>query len=179
MPPTINNKKILDLNTRKKIYETVKKFAGSNFREIVKKSNLSNGVVAYHLHYLIRHDLIREERRSNNSVMYFPRYFNPHNSIMLGVLRQKSLREIILFVLTNKNCTHDSIVRFTKLSPSTISWHLKKLESKGITSSIKTGRNKHYKIRANEDEIMGLLITYKESFLDSLVNKVIQTWDMG
>jgi len=55
----------------------------------------------------------------------------------------------------------------------------KKLENKGIISSNINGRNKTYKIIADENEIMSLLITYKESFFDSLVDNIIKTWDLN
>ncbi len=172
----INNKKILELNTRKRIYESVKMFAGSNFREIVKRSKLSNGVTRYHLHYLIRHKLIKQESKGN-SVVYFPIEFKSENSKLLSLLRQNSLRRIILFILTNNNCEHSQIVNFTKLSPSTVTWHLKKLEMEKIITSSKLGRNKNYKLLVNNDEVVNLLITYRESFFDSLVDNIIETWD--
>jgi len=55
----------------------------------------------------------------------------------------------------------------------------KKLENKGVISSNINGRNKTYKIIADENEIMSLLITYKESFFDSLVDNIIKTWDLN
>lgn len=172
------NKKILDLDTRKTIYEIVKKFAGSNFRDMVKKSKLSNGVVMYHLHYLIKNNLIKQEKR-DNSVVYFPSDFKIENSKLLSILRQNSMRNIVLFILNNKNCEHGEIVDFTKLSPSTVTWHLKKLENEKIIASSKKGRTKNYQIIIDYEEIINLLITYKESFFDSLVDNIIKTWDLN
>jgi predicted transcriptional regulator len=171
------NRNILDLNTRKKIYESVREFAGSNFREIVKRSKLSNGVTSYHLHYLIKHNLIKQEKRGN-SVIYFPMDFKIENSKLLSILRQRSMRNIVLFILNNKNCEHGEIVNFTGLSPSTVTWHLKKLENEKIIASSKQGRTKNYQIIINPEEIIDLLIIYKESFFDSLVDNIVETWDL-
>ena len=170
--------KILELETRKRVYNLVKEHAGCHFRDLERKSNLPASSIKYHLNYLAKYGLIQEEKDGNN-IRYFPKEFNPENKILLGLLRQKSLREILLFILTNKNCSHSNIVNFTNLSPPTITWHLKKLENKGIISSNINGRNKTYKIIADENEIMSLLITYKESFLDSLVDNIIETWDLN
>ena len=175
--PYQKEKRILELNTRKKIYETVKKFAGCHFREIVRRSRLSNGTVGYQIHYLIRNNLIREEKKGK-TITYFPVEFKPENSSLLSLLRQKSVRNIILFILTNNNCEHGEIVSFTKLSPSTVTWHLKKLEEEKIIISSKTGRTKNYKLIIKSEEIINLLITYKESFFDSLVDNIIDTWDL-
>ncbi len=168
--------KILGLEKRKKIYNLVKEHTGCHFRDLERKSNFPASSIKYHLNYLIKYGLIQEEKDGNN-IRYFPKEFNPENKMLLGLLRQKSLRKILLFILANKNCKHNEIVKFTNLSPPTVTWHLKKLENKGIISSNINGRNKTYKIIIDENEIMGLLITYKESFFDSLVDNIVETWD--
>jgi predicted transcriptional regulator len=170
--------KILELGTRKKIYNVVKEHAGCHFRDLERKSNLPASSIKYHLNYLAKYGLIQEKKDGNN-IRYFPKEFNPENKMLLGLLRQKSPRKILLFILANKKCSHNDIVKFTNLSPPTVTWHLKKLENKGIISSNINGRNKTYKIIANENEIMDLLITYKESFFDLLVDNIVETWDLN
>lgn len=171
-------KKILELGDRKKIYDIVREFAGCHFREIERKSKLSTGSTKYHLSYLTKYGLIKEERDGNN-LRYYPREFKPENKKLLGLLRQNSIRKILLFILTHKNCTHKQIVESIKLSPSTVSWHLKKLEENNIVSFIKRGKIKNYNILVENNEIVKLLIAYKESFFDALVDGVIEMWDMG
>ena len=73
-----NEKKVLELDSRRKIYEAVRKFAGSHFREIERKSNLPAGTVKYHLSYLAKNGLIKEEKENNN-LRYFPRSFKLGN----------------------------------------------------------------------------------------------------
>ena len=170
-----NDKKILELETRKKIYLAVKKYAGSHFREIQRKSGLAVGSVQHHLHALVKNGLIREVKKDNN-IVYFPREFESGNTALLGLLRQESIRKIILFIMLNKNCNHEQIVKYANLSPSTISWHLKKLQQEGIVKADKQGRKTFYKLTSGEKEIVNLLITYQESFVDSLVDRVIEMW---
>ena len=169
--------KILEIASRRKIYEIVKSSAGSHFREIGRKSNLGIGTVKYHLSYLVRHGLLKEQKDSNTT-RYFPLAFDSKNMELLGLLRQKSIRDILLFILTNENCNHEHIASFTKLSPSTVSWHVKKLEEHAIIQSKKTGRKTFYKLLTDKKEIMALLITYQESFFDSLVDNVVEMWGM-
>ncbi len=66
-------KKVLELEARRKIYEVVKKFTGCHFREIERKSNLPTGTVKYHLSCLVKCGLIKEEKDENN-VRYFRTY---------------------------------------------------------------------------------------------------------
>lgn len=179
MPSEILDKeeeKILEVVVRRKIYEIVKTSAGCHFREIERRSGLSTGSVQYHLTYLARHNLIKEEKK-NNSVRYFPKNFNTGNKRLLSLLRQKSIRHIILSILLQNNCNHEEIVRQVQLSPSTVSWHLKKLEKEAIISAVKNGRKTFYKILIDKEEITALLITYQESFFDSLVDNVIEMWE--
>ena len=95
----------------------------------------------------------------------------------MGFLRQKSIRKIILFILINPNCYHEQIVYSVQLAPSTVSWHLKKLNDVNIISFSKKGRKTYYKILSDKDEIMNLLISYQESFLDSIVDNIVEMWD--
>lgn len=171
------NKKILELETRRKIYEIVKKHSGSHFRELERISKLPTGVLNYHLNFLTKHELITQEKDGNN-IRYFLKNIDFENRKLLSLLRQESIRKIILFILTNKNSYHEDIVRSVSLSPSTVSWHIKKLLSSGTIEQIKEGRKTSYKLLINEEEIIKLLVAYKESFLDSLVNKTIEMWEI-
>jgi predicted transcriptional regulator len=171
-----NEKKVLELDIRRNIYGIVKKFAGCHFREIERKSGLSTGSVKYHLSYLAKHHLVKEEK-DGSYVRYFPREFKTENRKLLGFLRQKTIRNILLHILTNKDCSHEQIVDAVKVAPSTASWHLKKLEESNIVSSVKKGRIKSYTILPDRDEIISLLITYQESFLDAMVDRVVEMWE--
>ena len=168
--------RILELDYRRRIYETVKKYAGAHYREIERKSGLPTGTVRYHLDYLVTYDLLREEREGNN-LRYFPKEFKTENVRLLGFLRQESARKIILHVLAHKDCTHEEISQAINLSPSTTTWHLKKLEENGIVAGTKKGRIKNYALTVKDQDVMKLLITYKESFLDILVDRVIDMWE--
>lgn len=168
-----NEKKVLELESRRKIYEIVKKYAGCHFREIERRTELSTGTVKYHLTYLTKNKLIVEEKDGNN-IRYYPKSFKAENKNLLGLLRQKTVRDILLFILIHNNCNHEQIVKAGNVSPSTVSWHIKKLQENNIIGFIKKGRKTFYNILIDKDEIVNLLITYQESFFDSIVDKVIE-----
>lgn len=174
-PPHSN--KILELNSRKKIYDLVKMHPGCHFRDLERRSKIPPTSLKYHLNYLNRYGLITEVN-DGKKIRYFIKGFNPQNKILLGHLRQESVRRILLFLVSNNQNDRESIVDFVKLSPSTVFWHLKKLESKNIIKSIKDGKNTKYNLLIDKKEIISLLINHKESFLDSLVNKTIEMWDI-
>ena len=95
----VSNNKILELDLRNKIYLLVKKHAGCHFREIERKSHLPASSLKYHLDYLAKYGLIMEERNGNN-IRYFPKEFNTHNKVLLSLLRQGSIRRILVFLIT-------------------------------------------------------------------------------
>jgi DNA-binding transcriptional ArsR family regulator len=61
-------------------------------------------------------------------------------------------------------------------TPSTISWHLKKLIDVSIVNKEVEGRRSFYSVN-NPDLIIKVLIKYKESFLDILVDRFIEMWE--
>ena len=174
--PKNKDEKILALETRKKIYEIVRKNSGCHFREIERRSSIPHGTLKYHLNFLSRHNLIIN-KKENNNLRYFPKDFQTENIQLLSFLRQTAPRKIILFLVLNEKSNNEEISKFVNLSQSTVSWHISKLAKDKIISSEKIGNRTKYKLEADKNEIIKLLIIYKESFLDSLVNKVIESWE--
>ena len=166
-------KNTLDLPIRRKIYRIVKRYAGCHFREIERKSGLSTGLVKYHLDYLTRYDIIRQEKIGNN-VRYFTKNLSEEEKKILSLLRTKSYRGIIICLVSNGESSHKKISDFTGLSPSTVSWHIKKLLREGVINSSERG----YVLQIEKSRIMKLLIAYRESFLDSLVDRAIEMWEI-
>ena len=107
---------------------------------------------------------------------YFPRSCTGNEKIM-AFLRQKSVRGIVLVILTHNNCNHMQIVNSLKLSPSTISGHLKKLQDASIIGFVKKGRKTYYNVLVDKNEVMNLLITYQESFFDNVVDNIVDMWE--
>ncbi len=89
--------KILELKNRKKIYALVQKFAGCHFRDLERKSELPTSTIRYHLSYLSRHKFI-QEKKEGSYIRYFPNEFESKNKNLLGLLRQKNVRDIIIFI---------------------------------------------------------------------------------
>lgn len=171
-----NSEDILDLENRKIVYETICKYAGTHFRSVVNNSNLALGTVRHHITMLKKENLILEEKE-NNHLMYFPKNIEIKNKELLMLLRQKILRDILLQIYIHKKINHEKLGKILNLSSSTLSWNLKKLLNTEVIVSEKKGRKSFFKLNVEDNELKILLITYKESFLDTLVNRVISMWD--
>jgi len=62
------------------------------------------------------------------------------------------------------------------LSPSTTSWHLEKLAESGIVEKTRRGRKIFYRI-VDKQTIADILVNYRRSFLDEVVNNFVEVWE--
>lgn len=168
----------MELELRKKIFTLVSKNAGSHLRELERKSKIPYSTLKYHLNFLSKHDLIIE-KKSRGKIKYYPKKIESEDMEIIGILRQKNFRKILLYLLINDNCTFGDIEQFIKLSPSTVSWYLKKLINVKAINKINLGKKFVYVLVYDKKKIMKVLITYRESFVDSLIDKTIEMWELN
>lgn len=174
---TEEQKKSLALSTRAKIYRIVKKSPGLHFREIQRRSRLAIGNLQYQLEVLQKNHLLKASKHGK-----FVRYYSVQgepaeaDALVLSLLRQESIRRIVLFLLTEKKGTNFSIASAIGLSPSTTSWHVKKLLDAGIAEKRSRGKKRFFYL-ANPEQISTILVNYKRSFLDELVDNFVETFE--
>jgi DNA-binding transcriptional ArsR family regulator len=77
--------------------------------------------------------------------------------------------------LNHDLCTFNEIVEQSGKAPSTISWHLSKLSEDGIIS-IHHGEYNLYQVK-DKKLVNQLLLTYKESLMDKVVNNLVEIAD--
>jgi predicted transcriptional regulator len=166
----------LALESRNKVYQIIEASPGLHFRELQRRSGLAVGALQYHLDTLQKNHLIRVEKQGR-----FNRYFSVRGAQLgeqektISVLRQESARKIILFLLEKKQANNFDIANVSKLSASTVSWHLTKLVEAGIVSEKRAGRQKLFFV-SNPQQTAQLLVSYKKTFFDELVDNFVDTW---
>lgn len=167
----------MELETRRKIYELIRKSPGIHFREIERRLNIAIGNLQYHLYYLEKENLIRSER-DGEYIRYYPKdcMLDEIDRKIISFLRRRTARRILIYLLTNPNANNKEIAQGIGLSPSTISWHLNKLLEAKIVERKKEGRESFFRVKDLE-RVARLLITYKESFLDRLVEGFVEVWE--
>ena len=164
-----------ELETRKRVYDLVVQNPGVHLREIERRTDLPLGVVRYHLDRLQREELIypKEDR-------YFKRFF-PRNKVpnvpsdTFAVLRQDSLRRIVLLLLNNPSSTHQAMMNTLGLPASTLSTYLSILVKKNVVKRERKGKENFYTL-TDEDSVMKVLVVYRPSFLDKLVDHAISLY---
>ena len=164
----------LDDTQRDKLLRYINGNPGIRYRELLRLSNLSNGVLAYHLALLEKSGRIQVDRNENKKMTrYYPNNISIEETNIIGYIRQDATKQIILFILENDLCTFDEVVEHTKKAPSTISWHLKRLKEAGIIS-IQHGRYHLYHV-INREMVAEVLRKYKQSFIDKVVDRYTET----
>ena len=136
----------------------------------MRLTNLTNGVLAYHLAIREKSERIQVDRNENKKMTrYYPNNIPIQETNIIGYIRQDATRQIILFILENDLFTFDEIIEHTKKAPSTISWHLKRLKEAGIIS-VQHGRYHLYHV-INREKVAEVLRKYKQRFIDKVVDR--------
>ena len=178
------DKKILDLEKRRKIYNFILNHPGVHLRLISKKIKMPYTTIRHHIHYLERHDLIIKKSDGKSDKLYIKNKVSRKDKEIIGFLQQNTQREIILLLLAYVGCSISEISKNLNRHPSTILFHLKKLHDKNIVEhvenknglikkddfSIKILRknitNESVYMLKKPDEIYDLLIRYKHNISD-------------
>ena len=168
------NFEIESLDERKTmLIDHIANVPGIRYRELLKLSGFSNGVLFYHLRGLEEAGLVRVERkRAKKTTRYYPINISEIESAILSWLRHKPLREIILFILENRQCSFSDIVNYTGKAISTVSSHLGQLKQEELISIRRSGQGFLYSL-ANPELIANVALKYKLRLFDKSVNNFI------
>jgi predicted transcriptional regulator len=172
------NEKILELELRNKIFLLVKKYAGSHIRELERISKIPYSTLKYHLHYLVKHELILE-KQSNGKSRYYSKSVGLEDISILELMKHKNIRRILFYLTTYEEGTYSDLESFTNLSSTTLIWYMKRLQNKGIVKKEKRRGMVTFRLYFDKEKIIKVLIIYKESFFDSLINRAIEVWDIA
>lgn len=168
----------LEIDTRKRIFETIRRSPGIHMRELERHLGLGLGNLQYHLHYLEKRDLIIQMKDEQ-----FVRYFVKNKEMddddrkVMSFLRKGACRHILMCLMEEPGMNNKDISSTVVLSPSTVSWHLNKLVATGIVKKTVNGRESNFEV-VDTENIAGLMIAYKSSFFDKLLDNFIEMWEL-
>lgn len=158
-------------NIRYNLLQYIDKIPGIRYRELLRLTGVSNGVLAYHLESLERSSLIRADRRSRMTRFYTINIPTEEFDAIRS-LKHPTARQIIKFLLENESCGFKELVEHTKKAPSTISWNLKRLADSGLILV----QHGEYRL-ADSVMIRDVMSKYKQSFMDKVVDNYIEMTD--
>jgi len=165
---------VLENENRQKIYKVIEHNPGIHLRELQRALEMPITTLEYHLSYMARKRIIYSETDSHYK-RYYAKQLDQEDKKVLSTLRQKRPREIVLLILANEKAKYQFIADYLKLPPSTLSFYLKYLMDNGILEKEKVGYETIYQVK-DEDRVAKVLIAYKTSFIDKLIDKTLATW---
>ncbi|MGZ5470101.1 MAG: winged helix-turn-helix transcriptional regulator [Nitrososphaeraceae archaeon] len=158
---------------REKIFQFVNESPGIRYRELLRITGLTNGVLSYHLNFLDNSGKVRVNRVNDRVTRYFSHDVPIDEFNLIGLFRQPTTRKIIIYILESRTCGFNDIVMHTKKVPSTISWHLSKLSDAKIIKVRKQNEFKYYEIGINKLKLQELLSKYTSSFTEKIVDDYV------
>jgi len=133
---------------------------GIRYRQLLRKTNLANGVLSYHLGILEKSKSIKIDRSRYGLTSYYPTYVNKRDWRVIECISNSTSIQIIQFLMNREYPSRfKEIVRHAERAPSTISYHLKRLTNARIVS---VDQNRLYRYRLiNKARILRILSQYE------------------
>jgi predicted transcriptional regulator len=158
-------------NDRKKLLLKIINFSpGIRYRELLRITSLNNGTLSHHLATLEKCSTIKIIRSQNSNITrYYPASISNEEAIILGYLKIKTTKEIIIKLLERKCCTFNELVSHINKAPSTTSWNLKRLLDSEVIIRRRGIELSEYLLK-NPIEVEKLLKKTKVTLLDRSVD---------
>lgn len=157
---------------REKLTELIGKNPGISFRNLMRLTNLKNGVLSHHLRRLEERSCIKAERLPRQT-RFYPLGVTDDETIVAKSLRRKTPREIIYALMLNdrydEGISFAQIVSNVSKSPSTVSFYLSQLVKDNIVTSTGMGHRKKFLI-SNKPLIEKLIGDFKLGKLERPVS---------
>jgi predicted transcriptional regulator len=164
-----------NLTIRRKLTNVIREKPGIHFRELQRETDVAMGELEYHLQVLERLGLV-SKTTTKGYTRYYPSYeLGPDDKRILGQLRQKKLREIVIYILSSEKPTHKEITDHFSLLKSTTSFYMDKLLSAGIVTKKKEGRSVIFEVKQPK-KVLRLIMIYKKGFGEEIVKRVEDLW---
>jgi predicted transcriptional regulator len=140
-----------------------------------KKLLLSVGDLQYHLHQLEKNGLISFHEEGQRKRYFVKSEVEYEDREILSLMRMKTPRRIAIFLLLNPDSSFKMILSEFSFTKGALSFHLKRLLKANIIIKDKIGSEVVYRI-ADEDRVSRVLITYKSSILDEVLDGFVDIW---
>jgi len=162
--------KIRAKNRRAELTELIEKNPGIQFRDLMRLTNLKNGVLSHHLRRLEKTESVLVERAPWHT-RFYPRNFSEEESMVAKALRRKTPRDIIYTLMLNegdskKDLDFNQIISDVSKSPSTVSLYLSQLIKDNIvTITLDFGRKRKYHL-SNKQLVDRLIEDHKSGMFE-------------
>ena len=146
---------------------------GIRYRELLRLTHLNNGTLSHHLSVLEKGSNIKVMRPNNSNITrYYPASTSSDETIILGFLKIKTTKEIIMKLLEKNGCTFNELVNHLGKAPSTTSWNLKRLLDSEVIVRKKGIEFSEYHLK-NPNNVEKLIKQSNTTILDRSIDNYI------
>jgi len=164
----------IELEARRRIYDYVVANPGTHLRAIKDELDMPMGQLEYHLHYMEHRGLL-DSKEDRYYKRFYPVEMSATDRRLLSAIRQEKPRQIVLIVVQQPGIDHKTLQKEMGIGASSLSFYMKDLIAKEVVEKKREGRRSLYTVK-DQDRIVKLLITYRPSFLDKMVDRFLETW---
>ncbi len=172
---------VLELETRRDIYDLVRRTPGLHMREIQRQLDLSIALTEYHLRQLENADLIISIMEEGYK-RYYPTTGVDGGTLalggderrMVGLFRQSIPLRVTLLLLNRDSATNSEIADGLDISRSRLSFHLNKMMRQGVLRKLARSEGRGYAL-VDRNKTLKLLIAYRPS--PDLLDECADLWD--
>ena len=149
---------------RRRILSLVNQYPGLHLRELQRRAQTSAMLVEYHLNVLERLGLVTSQEEGG-----YRRFFPARDAKVplgrtekqwLGLLRQPVPLGIALFLIENPGAAHKDIADVVPVTKSTLTYHLKNMESAGLVVREPLGVGREFRLQ-DAEKVLALLRAYQ------------------
>ena len=119
-------------NTTDQIHRFIEENPGCHLRKIKKELDLAMGTVQYHLDKLEKAGRITYQRQGLQKYYFVVGAFEENEKQLLEVLSNETAREILMFIIEQKNPSQIEIGKHIGISSASVSWQIRRSLNHGI-----------------------------------------------
>jgi predicted transcriptional regulator len=167
---------LLELETRRTIYNLVLSQPGLHLREIQRQLEMHVNLVEYHLHHLVASELVVSVQEGGYNRFFPSQSPGSGGSVdrltstekrILGLLRQPMPLRIMVYLLAAGTTQHKDVCDHLGCAPSTLTYHMKKLVKAGVVGQRTAGEGKGYSL-VDRRGVARLLMMYRPAPFDQV-----------
>lgn len=165
----------LELDARKRIYDFIAKHPGTYLREMERELGMSQGQLNYHLDVFEKRGLVVAEKDQ-----YTKRYFIHGGEgfayrKIVPILKPRPTRTIIVEILRMGWIIHSDLAVRVNLSPSTVTYHTKRLVERGVIERVRAYGQVYYRV-LDPATVVDALTAIQKSLMDAAVDRFLSSW---
>lgn len=173
---------LLELDTRRRLFEVVQEYPGLHLRELARRVEMNPNHAKYHLQYLEKHGLISSKKQGGYWT-FFPleegslglrEQVDAREKHVLALLRRPIPLHVTIVLLDRDEASLSELGEAVDASPSTLHYHMGKMEKAGLVESRREGRERRFRL-PDHDEVLALLMRFRPP--DELVQGFLEAWE--